>query len=130
AGYLQLDILSDKFYHDLVDVDDSPEPAALHEYIDTRLDEHYHRGHLDYSPHIDEYLRLEANKDLRNEPGLVTEAIHAAMDRYLEQRSYLQIDPDEIPEEVFDIDEATPFAALPLPSSEAGDSFPTSSQHP
>jgi NAD(P)H-dependent glutamate synthase small subunit len=130
AGDLQLDILSDIFYHDLVDGDDSPEPAALHEYINTRLDEHYHRGNLDYSPYIDEYLKLEANKELENEPGLVRESIHAAMDRYLEQRSCLQIGPDEIPDEVFDLDEATSFDAQSPPSSEASDPFPTSSQPP
>ena len=129
AGDLQLDILSDMFYRDLVDGDDSPEPAALHEYINTSLDEHYHRGHQDYSPYIDNYLTLEANRELRDEPGLLREAVHAAMDRYLDQRSTLKIEPDEIPDEVFDIDQGTPFAELPLQSSEASDSFPRSQLH-
>jgi NAD(P)H-dependent glutamate synthase small subunit len=130
AGDLQLDILSDKFYRDLMDGDDSPEPVDVHEYIDTCLDEHYHRGEQDYSPYIDEYLRLEANKELRDQPGLVRETIHVAMDRYLEQLSSLQIDPEELPDEIYDIDKGTPFAEVPLPSSEMSHPFPTSSQRP
>jgi len=99
---LYLDVLSDVFFRDLVDGDDEPDAAAVHEYIDTVLDRHYHRGDHAHSEKIDEYLQLLADEELANEPGLVTEAMHSAMDRYLENRSMLSISPEEIPAEIFD----------------------------
>ncbi|KAI9734870.1 MAG: glutamate synthase [NADH] [Cirrosporium novae-zelandiae] len=124
---LHLDMLSDSFYHDLVDGDDHPDYEAVHSHIETILDQHYHRGHLDYSDRIDEYLRVTADRELANAPGLVREAMHAAMDRYLEQMPTLgsqieeldsiNIDGADTTTEVFDIDLPRPFVDLKLPSS-------------
>lgn len=127
---LHLDILSDSFYCDLVDGDDHPDSAAIHEYIETVLDQHYHRGHQDYSERINRYLELTANQELENAPGLVRGAMHAAMDRYLEQVSTLavQIDDVDSTNEVFDIGSQTPFVELELPSSQC--TLPFSSSTP
>lgn len=129
---IHLDVLSDSFYHDLVDGEDHPDSVAVHEYIETVLDQHYHRGHQDYSERIDQYLELTANQELENTPGLVREAMHAAMDRYLEQVPTLPVQIDDIDstDEVFDIGDQTPFVELELPSSESAFPFPSSATMP
>ncbi|KAI9846186.1 MAG: glutamate synthase [NADH] [Sclerophora amabilis] len=104
-GNRHLDILSDAFYRDLVDGDDHPDPVAAHEYVDTVLDQHYHRGHEDHSERINRYLELLSNRELVGAPGLVREAMHTAMDHYLEQGSVLsaEIDDVESTSEIFDL---------------------------
>ncbi|KAK9486096.1 hypothetical protein V1527DRAFT_451457 [Lipomyces starkeyi] len=67
---------------DIVHGDNHPEPATVHAYIETVLDQHYHPGHqYKYSKCIDDDL------ELAHAPDLVREAIHASMDSYLERLS-------------------------------------------
>jgi glutamate synthase (NADPH/NADH) len=126
---LNLNILSDAFYHDLIDRDDQPSAEALHEYIDFVLDKHYHRGIGIYSARVDEYLTIVANRELGDESGLVREALHTAMDDFLEEESVLpewhhEVDPVDDLFDVFDIG-PTPFIDLPLPNSQPVTSSPT-----
>jgi NAD(P)H-dependent glutamate synthase small subunit len=124
---LQLDILSDAFYHDLCDADDHDMilPEAVHGYIDTVLDAHYHRGHDVYSERIEKYLELAANRELAHEPGLVREAMHAAMDRYLDDAPHpapsqdAEIDAVDSSEEVFDIGSEIAFLDMPFNSQQS-----------
>ncbi|KAK9482107.1 hypothetical protein V1527DRAFT_486012 [Lipomyces starkeyi] len=95
---------------DLLNGDDHPDPATVHAYIETVLDQHYHTGHQDYSKDIDHYLQLLANRELGHAPGLDREArgaIHAAMARYLEQLLTRRVEAAEVDstDEVFEIDE-------------------------
>ncbi|KAK9363593.1 hypothetical protein V1504DRAFT_466405 [Lipomyces starkeyi] len=103
---LHLDILSDYFYQDIVRGDNHPEPATVHAYIETVLDQHYHLGHQDkYCKCIDDDL------ELAHAPDPVREAIHASMDSYLERLSTRRgeakdVDStDEVFEEVGSADE-------------------------
>ena len=116
---LHLGILSDSFYSDLVDGDDHPDPVTVHEYIETILDRHYHRGHQDYSERINQYLELTASRELKNDPGLVREAMHDAMDHYLERVSTLTANTEDVNsiDHVFDIRSEKHVAELQLPSS-------------
>ena len=86
AGDLHLDILTDRFYRDLLDqADDSSAPIGpekLHGYVDVVLDAHYHQGHDTYSAKIDTYLRLLAERELDNSQLLFREAMHSAVDHY------------------------------------------------
>ena len=125
---LNFDLLSDAFYHDLIDRDDQPDHTAVHEYIDFVVDAHYHRGVGIYSSRVDEYLTLIANRELGDDSGLIREALHNAMDHYLEEESVLpqlheEIDPTAELFDVFDIGEM-PFVDLPLPSSQPPTSSP------
>ncbi|KAK9342669.1 hypothetical protein V1522DRAFT_454634 [Lipomyces starkeyi] len=85
ARDLHLEILSHSFYHD----DDHPDdPATVHAYIETFLDENYYRGHQD------KLLQLIAHA-----PGPVTEAreaMHASIDRYLEHRPTRRAKAEEV----------------------------------
>jgi len=124
-GQLHLDVLSDRFYHDLVDDTDDPSDA-LHQMIDTVLDDHYHRGHNDdYSDRINMYLKVLADRELETHPGLVREALHQSMDRYLEGSAGVQfLMADALSEEgvgslnTFDLDEQS-FSEMVLPSSQS-----------
>ncbi|KAK9373966.1 uncharacterized protein V1513DRAFT_485645 [Lipomyces chichibuensis] len=126
---LQLDILSDYFYQDLVRGDSHPRPAAVHAYIETVLDQNYHPGHQDkYSKCIDDYLEL-AHASGPHASGLVREAkeaIHASMDSYLEEQLYTHravaeeadsadevVMEDDFTAEVFDIDVANKLTGDP-----------------
>lgn len=113
------------FYRDLMDGDDHPDPERAHGFIDSVLDGHYHRGHRDrYSEQLDEYLKYLADQELESAPGLVREAMHAAMDRYMEQAParLAQIEELDSVDEVFDIGpEGSTFCEMPLLPSEASD---------
>ncbi|KAK9260732.1 hypothetical protein V1519DRAFT_447740, partial [Lipomyces tetrasporus] len=114
---LNLDILCDYFYQDLVDGDNHPEPAAVHAHIDTVLKQKYYPGHKDeYSERIDEYLKVAHASVLDRE---AIDAIHAGMDSYLEWMASMDIYLEQLStrraeaedvdsaDEVLDIDEPT-----------------------
>lgn len=125
AEQLHLDILSDSFYRDLVDGDDCPEYDGIHHYIDSVLEQHYHRGHQDYSERIDKYLTVLANRELERDPGLVRESIHNAMDRFLDYRSVLAVSLEDVDlsnelDIVYDFHVGDiPFLEFDLPSSQS-----------
>jgi glutamate synthase (NADH) len=127
---LNFDILSDAFFQDLMDQNDNEvDTEAVYNYIDVVLDKHYHRGVGVYSDRVDEYLSRVANRELGDESGLVREALHSAMDHYLEDMTVTQtlgreVNPYAELFDVFDIG-TTPFVDLPLPSSQPLASSPT-----
>ena len=125
APQLHLDILNDSFYRDLVDGSDRPTADAVHQYMDSVIDQHYHRGHHDYSARIDQYLEGLADTELRNDPGLVRETMHAAMDRFLDYPPVLTFGVEDVDlsnEQHFlcsmDVGD-TPFPDLDFPSSQS-----------
>lgn len=95
AGDLQLDIISDAFYRDLVDQGETT-PEQAHNYVDTVLDAHYHRGHVDHSERIDRYLTYLAERELEDAPEFVRDAMHSAMDRYLDQSAIAPMTNEEM----------------------------------
>ena len=122
AAELHIDLLSDAFYRDLIDGDDRPNHERVHQYVDTVLNQHYHRGHDEYSPYIDQYLTMVANEELGNDREFVRGAMHTAMDRYLRNikiSTHLNEDHDRIEQlfDVFDIGEQA-FIDMNFPSSE------------
>jgi len=116
ADHNQVDVLSDSFCGDLVDGDDHPDPIAIHEYNEAILDQHYHRGHRDYSERINRYLESTANRELEIAPGLAVEAMHTAKDYDQEQVSN-RIDEDDSMNVTFDIESESTFVKSETPSS-------------
>lgn len=73
-------------YRDLVDnQDDVPTEDQLHSYVDSRVEAHFHQGgHGQDDTAFDEVLRQIATQELKNEPGLIREALHGAVQDLLD----------------------------------------------
>ncbi|OXV10440.1 hypothetical protein Egran_01817 [Elaphomyces granulatus] len=83
------DELSDVLYADVGHDETVVNPETVHEYVDTILDQHYHRGGHDvYSRLIDEILTTTADRELQNAPEDFRVELHRAMDRYLMHEIY------------------------------------------
>ncbi|KAM0224676.1 hypothetical protein ACHAQD_002257 [Fusarium lateritium] len=128
ADSLRLEDLVDTIYRDLMDRHEVeiPGQAAAHGYIDTILTRHYHQGQDErYSNQIVEVLSRLANKELENNPELVREALHDAVDLYFEQPPDL-VDDAPYYDEASTIDLGPDFVALrdaTLASTTAGSTY-------
>lgn len=83
---LRLNDAAHHLYRDLVDNQDNvPTEEQLHSYVDSRVEAHFHQaGHGQGDTAFDEVLRQIATQELKNEPGLVREALHGAVQDLLD----------------------------------------------
>lgn len=83
---LRLNDAAHHLYKDLVDnQDEVPTEEQLHSYVDSRVEAHFHQGgHGEVDTAFDEVLRQIATQELKNEPGLVREALHGAVQDLLD----------------------------------------------
>jgi hypothetical protein len=90
---LDLEVLADYFYRDVLDYPDDapPDSAKLHTHVDTVLDEHFHNGHEEHSSVIDAYLTKCAERELDASPAGFRDALHSSIDAYMFARG------DEVP---------------------------------
>lgn len=130
---LRLNDAAHHLYRDLVDnQDEVPTEEQLHSYVDSRVEAHFHQGgHGEADTAFDEVLRQIATQELKNEPGLVREALHGAVQDLLDTTPMAVDAEDDEGDDtmVMDIgpEPIIAFRDLVLPSSSVAGSYRPSS---